>query len=127
MYNLTVQQAHTYFVGGQRWLVHNACSIVSRIKDNPYAVRLAERMSEQAQRDVDHLVGELAKGNLNAGIGSRNLGSGFIELRGRRAGRVIIKDLGDGRYEIVGKFQGHAVGDKANSEIIKRLMEGYPP
>jgi hypothetical protein len=25
MYNLTVEQAHTFFVGQQRWLVHNTC------------------------------------------------------------------------------------------------------
>jgi hypothetical protein len=27
MYNLTVSQAHTFFVGEGRWLVHNACSV----------------------------------------------------------------------------------------------------
>ncbi len=30
MYNLTVEQAHTYFVGSGLWLVHNACSTVLR-------------------------------------------------------------------------------------------------
>jgi len=32
MYNLTVDTAHTFFVGGGQWLVHNACSPKS-IKD----------------------------------------------------------------------------------------------
>jgi len=31
MYNLTVDQAHTFFVGEQRWLVHNAGSCTSRL------------------------------------------------------------------------------------------------
>jgi hypothetical protein len=30
MYNLTVAEAHTYFVGDGEWLVHNACSRVLR-------------------------------------------------------------------------------------------------
>jgi hypothetical protein len=30
MYNLTVEEAHTYFVGIGQWLVHNACSRVLR-------------------------------------------------------------------------------------------------
>jgi Pretoxin HINT domain len=29
MYNLTVEQAHTFFVGNQRWLVHNECRSLS--------------------------------------------------------------------------------------------------
>jgi hypothetical protein len=30
MYNLTVAQAHTYYVGNGQWLVHNACSRILR-------------------------------------------------------------------------------------------------
>ncbi len=30
MYNLTVAQAHTYFVGNGQWLVHNACGVTLR-------------------------------------------------------------------------------------------------
>lgn len=33
MYNLTVAQAHTFFVGNQQWLVHNTCPIGGRFKD----------------------------------------------------------------------------------------------
>ena len=32
MYNLTVDQAHTYFVGDQQWLVHNACPTRAQIQ-----------------------------------------------------------------------------------------------
>jgi hypothetical protein len=32
MYNLTVETAHTYFVGHQRWLVHNSCDLGEAIK-----------------------------------------------------------------------------------------------
>ena len=30
MYNLTVAQAHTFFVGSGQWLVHNTCPIANR-------------------------------------------------------------------------------------------------
>ncbi|HKP54738.1 MAG TPA: PA14 domain-containing protein [Chloroflexia bacterium] len=32
MYNLTVGQAHTFFVGDGQWLVHNQCQIPNRVK-----------------------------------------------------------------------------------------------
>ncbi|MEM8532056.1 MAG: polymorphic toxin-type HINT domain-containing protein [Chloroflexota bacterium] len=36
MYNLTVDEAHTFFVGAQRWLVHNSgCDIPELIGDRP--------------------------------------------------------------------------------------------
>jgi hypothetical protein len=33
MYNLTVEQAHTFFVGEQKWLVHNVCLDDSHVLD----------------------------------------------------------------------------------------------
>lgn len=35
MYNLTVAAAHTYFVGGGQWLVHNGCSALARALGKP--------------------------------------------------------------------------------------------
>ncbi len=97
----------------------------SRIGENPYAIRLAEKLNEAAQRDVDSLLNALREGNRNPGIGTRNLGDQFFELRGRNAGRVIIKQRSASSFDIVGKFVGHARGDKANSEIIQRLITDY--
>ncbi len=34
MYNLTVDEAHTYFVGDVRWLVHNVCALIDIV---PYS------------------------------------------------------------------------------------------
>ena len=90
-------------------------------------IRQAEAMSEAAQADVDHLLAELGKGNTKPGIGPRSLGNGFYELRGRNAGRVIVKQTSTGSFDIVGKFQGHVRGANANAEIIKRLVEEYKP
>lgn len=33
MYNLTVAEAHTYFVGEGRWLVHNICGSVQQLSN----------------------------------------------------------------------------------------------
>ena len=102
--------------------------IASRIGDSQYAVRLAKNMSPQAQRDVDHLVGELRAGNIDrAGIGSRAAGHGFTEMRGPDGGRVIIRKTGERSYDIVGKFQAHARGDRVDGQVINRLIAGYTP
>jgi hypothetical protein len=96
----------------------------SLIKDSPFATRLAQKLSQGAQRDVDSLLSALRAGNANPGIGTRALGNGFFELRGRNAGRVIIKQTSSGAFDIIGKFQGHARGDAANSAIIQRFISG---
>lgn len=97
----------------------------SRIGDSPYATRLANRLSEGAQRDVDNLLAQLRAGNANPGIGTRPLGDGFFELRGANAGRVIVKQTSAGTFDIVGKFQAHVRGGTANSQIIQRLMSDF--
>lgn len=97
----------------------------SKIGKSRYAVRLAESMSEQAQRDVDSLLAQLASGNVNPGIGTNTLGRGFFELRGSNAGRVIVRQTSAGEFDIVGKFQGHVRGDAENGRIINRLIDDY--
>ncbi len=39
MYNLTVDTAHTYFVGEGQWLVHNGCPKSNTLQPGPYAQR----------------------------------------------------------------------------------------
>jgi hypothetical protein len=99
--------------------------IASRIKDSPYAIRLAERLSETVQRDVNHLVGELSRGNGNPGMGTQAPGRGFLELRGNNSGRVIVRQTGEKSYDIVGKFEGHERGDAQNARTIERLIRDY--
>jgi hypothetical protein len=97
----------------------------SRIKDSPYATRLAQRLSETVQRDVNHLVNALRAGNDNPGIGTRGLERGYRELRGNNRGRVIVKQTGERSYDIVGKFEGHERGDAENNRTIQRLIREY--
>ena len=82
-------------------------------------------MSGAAQRDVDNLLGQLRAGNANPGIGTRSLSDGFFELRGKNAGRVIVKQTSSGTFDVVGKFQGHVRGDAANSATIQRLISDF--
>jgi len=97
----------------------------STIGRSSYATRLAEGLGQQAQRDVDNLLGALRGGNMNPGIGTRALSNGFFELREANAGRVIVKQTSSTAFDVVGKFQGHVRGDAANSAIIQRLMSDY--
>ncbi|MBI5510931.1 MAG: hypothetical protein HY903_19390 [Deltaproteobacteria bacterium] len=99
--------------------------LTSRIHDSPFARKLSGKLSDAAQRDVDGLLAQARAGNLNPGIGTRALGKGFFELRGRNCGRVIIKQTGEHSYDVVGKFEGHVRGDAANSSTIQKLVEGY--
>lgn len=103
----------------------NEIQLTSRIKDSSFAVRQAENLSQAVQRDVDNLLGALKSGNANPGIGTRSLGNGFHELRGANGGRVIVKQTSAGGFDIVGKFQAHARGKKANADIIFRLINDY--
>ncbi len=100
-------------------------TVTSRLAEIPFAKRQAKKMGDVARREVDNLKRQLAKGNLNPGKGTRILGNDYLELRGQRGGRVIVKKLGKNRYEVVGEFQGHKLGDKANSDIINRLIESH--
>jgi hypothetical protein len=58
MYNLTVDQAHTYFVGKGRWLVHNACRITigrkwrARAFNDPRCRSGCEYVAEQIRQIV---------------------------------------------------------------------------
>ena len=101
-------------------------NITSSIKDSSYAQNLAKNMSQQAQRDVDHIVDQLAKGNNSTGMPPHNLGDGYFEFRGRNGGRVIVKQgRSSGEIDIVGKFQGHALAKDGNSKVIERLVKDH--
>lgn len=99
--------------------------LTSRIKESSYAVRQAESMGQQAQRDVDSLLRQLTAGNEQPGKGSHPLGNGFFELRGENGGRVIVKQTAPSSFDIVGKFQGHQRGKTANSALIQRIIDDY--
>ena len=78
----------------------------------------------QIQIELNDLVVKYAVGIANPGIGSRNLGGGFVELRGHRGGRVIIKILSEASFVIVGKASKRISGNE--SKMFRILREIYP-
>ncbi|MCG8462975.1 MAG: hypothetical protein MI919_42365, partial [Holophagales bacterium] len=76
--------------------------LISRIKENPGLVRQAERAGKSAQRELDSLVDQLQRGNLNPGIGNKPIASGILEARARGGARVFFRPNAD-NIEILGK------------------------
>jgi RHS repeat-associated protein len=78
-------------------------NITSRIGESTKLTREAQAAGKSAQKSIDHLTSELAKGNLNPGIGTRAIGSGISEARARDGARVYFRLTGEGGIEILGK------------------------
>lgn len=116
-YNISVEHTHNFYVadaakpattnnlGAPAVLVHNDCS---RIKESPLLVREARRSGRNAkvQEDIDSLTNQLSAGNHNPGLGSKPIGSGISEARGRNGGRVYYRIVGE-QVEILGKSGKH--------------------
>ncbi|MEM7581858.1 MAG: RHS repeat-associated core domain-containing protein [Acidobacteriota bacterium] len=111
-------------VGAGRRATENTIELASSARSS-FAKKQAKRLSQDAARDVKNLVKRLSQGNTNPGKGTSALGSGFFELRGNNAGRVIVKQVGPNAFDIVGTFQGHKGGDAKNSRIIQRFINDY--
>jgi RHS repeat-associated protein len=93
--------------------------IVSSIGKDAGLVRMAEQAGKSVQRSLDNLVGQLAKGNLNPDIGTKNVFGNVFEARSRDGARVYFRQ-GKNGVEVLGK------SDKNNQEqVIKRLKELY--
>lgn len=101
--------------------------VSSAIKDDRSICRLAEEATrnQDVQGDIDHLIHELSRGNLEAGMGYSHIdGTDIFYMRGRRGGRLyyhkIGEDSGAASYEIVGK------SSKSNQDrVIRKLRERY--
>jgi hypothetical protein len=91
--------------------------LVSRIKESSGLVREAEVAGRSHQAGLDHLVGELARGHLNPGKGTRWLNGvkGVREARHGAGARVYFR-VKDQAVEILGK------SNKANQNSVIRLI-----
>ncbi|MBL8150739.1 MAG: RHS repeat-associated core domain-containing protein [Blastocatellia bacterium] len=93
--------------------------IRSSIKNNKALIKLAEEAGSTVQSGLDNLVSQLAKGNLNPGIGTKNLFGDIFYARNRDGARVFFRKRGD-TIEIVGK------SNKANEQqVIDQLRKIY--
>ena len=81
-------------------------------------INAAEEMgkNERVQTEANHLINELARGNTNPGIGTRNLFTNIYYLRGKQGVRVIYRTTSDG-IEILVKVS------KANENTVIKVLE----
>jgi len=96
-------------------------SLRSIIKEDNGLVREAEDAgnNQRVQVEIDHLTGELSKGNTNAGLGTSKLFGNISYLRGRNGARVFYRPAGEG-YEILAK------SSKDNEpQVINKLIDRY--
>ncbi len=103
--------------GGESVAKH---TITSAIKNDNLLVKAAQAAGKRHQQSLDNLVGQLAKGNLKPGIGTRNVFGNVMEARAKDGARVYFRTGRDGSVEILAK------STKANQEqVINRLREMY--
>ena len=103
MYNLTVDQAHTFFVGQGQWLVHNAgCSFLSKTGDDVFKV-LSNNQTLTTDEGLQAGIAFLGEGykELDAGV--------FVSADNTRMFRMTDTD-------ILGK---HGGGPHFNFEMVK--------
>jgi len=100
--------------------------ISSEIKKHPAIQRLAVKATQNrdVQRDIDHLVYELSKGNLEAGLGKPGhiQGTSIFYMRGRKGGRLYFRKSPHG-FDIVGKS---AKGSN-QQKVMEALKKTYSP
>jgi hypothetical protein len=100
-------------------------SLSSSIKEYPSLVKLTEEAvrDEAVEREMNHLIEELSKGNLEAGLGT----PGHIErtkiqyLRGRNGARLYYQQTGNKSYKIVAK----SAKGKNQDQVMNKLKEIY--
>jgi hypothetical protein len=121
VYNFEVADNHNYFVGRTNLLAHNAdCfKIVSKIGNHPTLVKAAETAGTSVQRGIDSLTSQLAKGNLNPGIGSKHLFKDIYYARARDGARVFFRQVGN-TVEVVAKASKHN-----EQQVINALKSIY--
>jgi len=123
VYNLSVGNVHTYFVGVQGILGHNACKlpIKSRINESNKLIKYAEETgkNQDIQNKINEMVLKLSEGNANSGIGTRPIGGGISELRARNGARVYWR-LAIDKIEILGKS-----GKNNQSQVINEVLKMF--
>jgi len=93
--------------------------IISSIGKDAKLIKYAEEAGQSVQKGLDHLVGELQKGNTNPGLGTKSLGNGISYARARDGARVFFRQAGE-QIEILAK------ASKANeAKVINYLNSLY--
>ena len=98
-------------------------TITSEIKRHSSLKKLThDAVKDQSvQRELNHLIKELSKGNFEAGLGRPGhiKGTDIDYLRGRNGARLFYHQIGENRYEIVAKSSKGRNEDQVISRIKK--------
>lgn len=122
VFNIEVDQTHSYFVGHAMALAHNECQLTSKIRDKRL-VNAAEEAGKDVsvQAGLDRLAQQARNGNLAAG-GAKRVAQGVFELRSGSGARLYLRQIGGNAFEIVAK------SSKANQNyVIQVLKELFGP
>jgi len=106
-------------------LTLEARTISSSIKSHPSILRLTQEAvrSPVIEREMNHLIEELYKGNFEAGLGHPGHieGTSIFYLRGRNGARLYYRRRGENNYEVVGK----SAKGRNQEQVIDKLKEIY--
>ncbi len=102
MYNLTVEGAHTFYVGDGQWLVHNAgCFGVEEILKNPYLLTEDSATNPQEVQRIVDMARKLGWRVEALGRGAHE-GQGYalwqLMPNGKASGRTIFWHPGGGHH-----------------------------
>ncbi len=100
-------------------------NLSSSIKQHPPLMRLEKDAvnDEDVEREMNHLINELSRGNFEAGLGHPGHveGTDIFYLRGRNEARLYYHRTGKDSYEVVGK----SAKGRNQDQVINKLKEFY--
>ncbi len=104
---------------GEQAAQGNVSKFISSIHASPRLVKEAEEAGRSVQSEIDNLTSQLSQGNMNPGIGTKQVFDDIYEARGRAGARVYFRQVGD-TIEILAK------STKANQgSVITTLRKLY--
>jgi len=100
-------------------------TLSSAIKKSPSILRLTQDAvrNQTVERELNHLVKELSKGNFEAGLGKPGhiSGTDVFYLRGRNGARLYYHQIEENSYEIVAK----SAKGRNQDQVIAKIEEIY--
>ena len=99
--------------------------LVSRINEDQKLIKAAEKAcrNRKVQNDINAMEEQIRQGNMNPRIGSRSIGEGITEFRGKNGGRILARESENGVVEILGKS---GKKPKNQQEVIDQAKKVFP-
>jgi RHS repeat-associated protein len=117
--NQTDAIADSLTVVGKISKAEEGVTLVSKVSKDKALSKLADEAGASVQKGIDKLTSQLANGNLNPGLGSKNLFGSVSYARARDGARVFFRQVGN-KIEVLAK------ASKANEQaVIDRLKKLY--